>query len=44
MTPFCGCLGCRNPATTRISYDGREMVVCDSHARDQQASITEVLG
>jgi hypothetical protein len=44
MTRWCACLGCRDEATTRISRDGREMVVCDRHARDQQASITEVLG
>jgi len=44
MTRWCACLGCRDEATTRISRNGREMVVCDRHARDQQASITEVLG
>lgn len=44
MTGTCGCLGCRDDATARISYNGREMVVCDRHARNQQASITEVLG
>jgi len=44
MTGTCGCLGCRDTATTRISRNGREIVVCDYHARDQQASITEVFG
>jgi hypothetical protein len=40
---FCGCLGCREEATARIRRDGINMVVCDEHAEDEQATIREVL-
>jgi hypothetical protein len=43
VTAYCGCLGCRDEATTRIHRDGVDMVVCDDHAEDEQATVQEAL-
>lgn len=43
MTAYCGCLGCRDEATTRITRGGSKMVVCDEHAEDEQATVQEVI-